>query len=212
MCSSDLMALSLNAVAVSAFAPVAQAPLHSARRSSAPRCALTGDDTTDRRAVLAGLLGVALGVGGRPVSAGYVTSLGIETTKPADADRDDELLASKAVQDTIANIKGYKVSAATLKSLFSKDGNMPLIPVIRKEFDFSKVRNDLNVATTVFDDTTQATTDRLTRAILYDLTELENAARFKKGESERTEKKIANVNKWFGKLDTDFDLFLAYFA
>lgn len=134
-----VLAVGVIAASVSAFAPVAQAPLHSARRSSAPRCALTGDDTTDRRAVLAGLLGVALGVGGRPVSAGYVTSLGIETTKPADADRDDELLASKAVQDTIANIKGYKVSAATLKSLFSKDGNMPLIPVIRKEFDFSKV-------------------------------------------------------------------------
>jgi len=48
--------------------------------------------------------------------------------------------------------------------------------------------------------------------ILYDLTELENAARFKKGESERTAKKVENVNKWFGKLDTDFDLFLAYFA
>jgi hypothetical protein len=48
--------------------------------------------------------------------------------------------------------------------------------------------------------------------ILYDLTELENAARFKKGESERTAKKVENVNKWFGKLDKDLTDFLAYFA
>ena len=48
--------------------------------------------------------------------------------------------------------------------------------------------------------------------ILYDLTELENAARFKKGESDRTQKKIDNVNKWFGKLDADIANFLSYFA
>jgi len=40
---------------------------------------------------------------------------------------------------------------------------------------------------------------------------LENASRLKKGESERTPKKIANVNKWFGKLDKDFDELLTYF-
>ena len=48
--------------------------------------------------------------------------------------------------------------------------------------------------------------------ILYDLTELENASRFKKGDTERTPKKIANVDKWFGKLDTDIGTFLTYFA
>ena len=48
--------------------------------------------------------------------------------------------------------------------------------------------------------------------ILYDLTELENASRFKKGESEtRTPKKVANVGKWFGKLELDLSSFLAYF-
>ena len=48
--------------------------------------------------------------------------------------------------------------------------------------------------------------------ILYDLTELENASRFKKGEDQvRTPKKVANVEKWFGKLDVDLDTLLAYF-
>jgi len=90
---------------------------------------------------------------------------------------------------------------------------MKLIPYIRKQFDFSKVRDDLNIVGTAMDETTQLTIDRLSRAILYDLTELETASRFKKGETvqERTPKKIANVDKWFGKLDTDFATFLQYY-
>ena len=95
----------------------------------------------------------------------------------------------------------YKNAAKTLKGAFEKDTGMQLIPTIRKEFDFSKLRDDLNVVTTVFDDDTQLTTDRLGRAILYDLTELENASRLKKEETGRTEKKIASVSKWFDKLD-----------
>merc|ERR1719408_1093068 len=100
-------------------------------------------------------------------------------------------------------MKSYKTAANQLKATFEKDTTMQLIPIIRKEFDFSKVRDDLNVATTVFDDQTQLTTDRIARSILYDLTELEGASRLKKGETERTEKKIANVDKWFAKLDSD---------
>ena len=97
--------------------------------------------------------------------------------------------------------------------MFAKDQNMQLIPIIRKAFDFSNVRNDINIATTVFDDTTQQTMDRISRGLLYDITELENASRFKKGEDQtRTPKKIANVDKWFVKLDKDFTEFLAYFA
>jgi len=49
------------------------------------------------------------------------------------------------------------------------------------------------------------------RSILYDLTELENAARIKKGETERTAKKAAIVQKWFAKIDKDFEALLAYY-
>jgi len=173
---------------------------------------LLDDEGFSRRAALAGALGVALGVGAKPAFAGYVTSLGIETTKPEDAERDAELLATKEVQKGIENIKAYRDAAKSLKSTFSSDTNCALIPTIRKDFDFSKVRDDLNVVSTVFDDQTQLTVDRLSRAILYDLTELENASRFKKGESERTVKKVAIVEKWFGKLDNDLVNFLAYFS
>lgn len=41
---------------------------------------------------------------------------------------------------------------------------MALIPVIRKEFDFAKVRDDLNIVATIFDDQTQLTIDRQSRA------------------------------------------------
>merc|ERR1719502_837613 len=165
-----------------------------------------------RSAVLAAMLGAGVGAGATPAFAGYVTSLGIETTKPKDADIDDELLESKAVQSGLTNLKGYKSSASALKATFMSDTNAQLIPTIRKDFDFSALRNDLNVVATVFDDTTQLTTDRIARSILYDLTELENASRLKKEETTRTPKKIANVQKWFDKLDGDFAAFLAYFG
>jgi len=185
----------------------------SSRAAAAPRCEMTPTEAIfSRRAALAGVAGAVIGLGGQPVTAGYVTSLGIETTTPKDADIDDELLATKGVQDAIKNLKGYKSAASGLKGQFDSNTDLELIPSIRKEFDFSQLRNDLNVASTVFDDTTQLTIDRLSRSILYDLTELENAARFKKGEAAtRTPKKVANVAKWFGKLDVDLAGFLTYF-
>ena len=137
-------------------------------RSSAPQ--LAADDEpiisaeTSRRAVLAALLGAGVGAGATPAFAGYVTSLGIETTKPKDADIDDEILATRQVQSALSNLKTYKSSAASLKGLFDKDTTMNLIPTIRKEFDFSKLRDDLNVVSTVFDDTTQLTVDRISRS------------------------------------------------
>ena len=135
---------------------------------------------TNRRAVLAAAAGAIMGVGARPVFAGYVTNLGLATTAPKDADIDQDLLSSRPVQASLRNMIKYKNAAKTLKGAFEKDTGMQLIPTIRKEFDFSKLRDDLNVVTTVFDDDTQLTTDRLGRAILYDLTELENASRLKK--------------------------------
>ena len=209
-------ACSMLAFSATAFSPPASTHVHtSVARSTATR--MMADEPllsaeTSRRAVLAAMLGAGIGSFAQPSFAGYVTSLGIETTKPSDADVDKDLLNSKAVQTGLENIKGYKSAASSLKGKFESDPNMQLIPSIRKDFDFSKLRDDLNVVSTVFDDQTQLTTDRLQRAILYDLTELENASRIKKGEdAARTPKKVANVNKWFAKLDGDFDQLLAYF-
>lgn len=208
-----LAVLSLCELSAAAFTPALSvtASQCAPTRSSVPLC-LLDDAAASRRAVLGGVVGAALGVAGvGPASAGYISNLGIEVTKPADAEKDDELLESKEVQQGLTNLKGYKSAAASLKSQFDADQNMNLIPAIRKQFDFGKVRDDLNVLSAVFDDTTQATTDRLSRAVLYDLTELENASRFKKDDPARTAKKIANVERWFTKLDTDISTFLSYF-
>ena len=182
-----------------------QSPTSSARASV--QCGL--ESVAPRRAVLAAALGLGAS-GAAPAWAGYVTSLGIVTTSVKDAERDDELFATKQVQDGVAGLKGYQAAAKSLQATFQKDTNMALIPVIRKEFDFAAVRDNLNIISTIFDDQTQLTIDRQNRAVLYDLTELENAARFKKGETERTVKKVDNVNKWFVKLDTDLNTLLAY--
>jgi len=211
-----LATLTCGLATASAFSPTTAAcrpAAASTRAAAAPRCEASAEEGIfSRRAVLAGVAGAVIGLGSQPVTAGYVTSLGIETTKPKDADIDDDLLASKPVQASINNLNGYKSAANSLKSQFDANTDLELIPAIRKEFDFSKLRDDLNVASTVFDDTTQLTIDRLSRSILYDLTELENASRFKKGEAAtRTPKKVANVAKWFGKLEVDLTSFLAYF-
>jgi len=213
---SRLMQLGLVATATG-FSPMAiSQPASVHVRSVAPQ--MMADEPmfsaeTSRRAVLAGLLGAGIGVGARPVSAGYVTSLGIVTTEPKDAEIDEDILKTKEVQQGLANLKGYKNAAAALQVQFSKNKDVPLIPTIRKYFDFSKLRDDLNAVTAVFDEGTQPTIDRLSRAILYDLTELENASRFKKGEEQvRTPKKVENVEKWFKKLDTDFDAIIKYFT
>lgn len=203
MISASLAALSFSPPASHVACPA------SSVRASSVVCSL--EQPMQRRAVLAAALGLGAS-GAAPAWAGYVTSLGIVTTKPADAERDDDLFATKEVQAGVKNLQQYRETAKALRATFDKDNNMQLIPVIRKDFDFSALRDDLNVVATIFDDQTQLTTDRASRAILYDLTELENAARFKKGETERTSKKIENVNKWFGKLDADLATLLAYFA
>ena len=55
-------------------------------------------------------------------------------------------------------------SLHTPQASFKKDKNMALIPAIRKEFDFAAIRDSLNIVATIFDDQTQLTIDRNTRA------------------------------------------------
>ena len=59
---------------------------------------------------------------------------------------------------------GVEPARAAAQATFDKDNNMQLIPVIRKDFDFSALRDDLNVVATIFDDQTQLTTDRASRS------------------------------------------------
>ena len=90
-----------------------QAPTCSATRASV-HCGF--ESVAPRRTVLAA---AALGLGATgaaPARAGYVTSLGIVTTSPKDAERDDELFATKQVQDGLNGLKGYQSAAKTLQA------------------------------------------------------------------------------------------------
>jgi hypothetical protein len=159
-----------------------------------------------RRAVLAGLLGMGVSSGATPAFAGRITK-----AKPQDAEIDDDLIKSGKVQGSLKKIKGYKAATASLKSQFDSNTNLNLIPTIRKDLDVSELRNDLNNVGTAFDDETQQTTDRILRAILYDVTELENVATPKKGaEINRSAKRIKAINQWFSKIDNDLTDFLSY--
>lgn len=173
------------------------------------------DDGLSRRSVLSTFASAAAATYSSPAWAGYAgegASLGLRKTKPEDAEKDDELLATKEVKKALYNLKNYRTAAKALKAKFDKDNNLALIPIIRKEFDAGDVRDNLNVVTTIFDDETQKTIDRIDRAIIYDLNELENSSRQKASLPERTPKMVTNVNNWFAKLDLDLGELFAYFS
>ena len=90
----------------------------------------------------------------------------------------------------------------------SSNTQADLIPGIRKTFEFSKLRNDMNTFGTSFDEDTQRSIDRISRLIIQDVTELEAASAFKGGG--RSEKRYANVLGKLKKLDGAFGELLAY--
>jgi len=152
---------------------------------------------------------------GSPAWAGYAgegASLGLRTVKPKDAEKDDDLLATQEVKKALNNLKSYRTSAKALKAKFDADKNLAFIRDIRKDLDVGNIRDDLNTVTTIFEDEAQKTIDRIDRAIIYDVTELENSSRQKASVPERTPKMVANVNQWFVRLDKDFGELFAYFA
>ena len=93
--------------------PVHRAPAVCQSRVGNVRCALE-EPVAPRRAVLAAALGMGA-TGVAPAWAGYVTSLGIVTTKPADAEKDADLLGSDQVKKALSNLKSYKQKAAGLQ-------------------------------------------------------------------------------------------------
>jgi hypothetical protein len=85
------------------------------------------------------------------------------------------------------------------------------VAVVRKQFDFSKLRSDLNTFNSAFDEDTQKGTDKLVRVILQDLTELETANKQKEG-IERSERRVNNMMAKIDKLQLTFDDFLKFAA
>ena len=128
---------------------------------------------------------------------------------PKDAIIDDEILGSSVVQDALKAIKEYSGLVTQMKANLGSNDQVNLGPVIRKQFDFGKLRSDLNTLNSAFDEDTQRGTDRLIRTILQDLTELETANSQKEG-IERSPRRVGILNAKLDKLQASFDGLLAF--
>lgn len=132
-----------------------------------------------------------------------------EVIDPKDAIVDEEILKSESVQKAISSVRGYKESVASMKATLASDNQADIGPKIRKDFDFSVVRTDLNAINAALDEDTQRGTDRIVRAILQDITELEVSQKQKPGVA-RSETRLGNVNKKLDKLEKSFSDYLAF--
>jgi len=128
---------------------------------------------------------------------------------PKTAEIDKEILETAAVQKSFSNLKQYAAAAKSIKTVLQKNSQANVGPEVRKYFDFSRLRGDLNTVNTIFDEDTQKGTDRLIRNILQDITELEATSNIKEG-IPRSE---IRLNKMIGKCDKlarAFDDYLAF--
>ena len=130
---------------------------------------------------------------------------------PKDVIVDADILASNSVQNAIKAVKGYQAAIKAMIEALEKNPQTDVGGYVRKEFDFVKVRAELNTINTAFDEDTQRGTDRLIRNILQDITEVETANKQKEGVP-RSERRYDILVGKLTKLDQSFSDFLAFSA
>merc|ERR1712146_552642 len=133
-----------------------------------------------------------------------------EVIDPKDAVIDTELLKSTEVQTSIKDVKTYRETVSRIAKNLKTDTQYDMLPEIRQEFEFSKLRDTLNQVNTVFDEDTQKGTDRLVRVILQDVNELGESSRMKSGYP-RSDKKAVFISKKLAKLEKAFGDLLEFF-
>lgn len=126
-----------------------------------------------------------------------------------DADVDEEILASAPVQKAIDQVKGYQSTVREMQSVLQGDAQANVKPYIVKSLDFSSLRDTLNVLNTALDEDSQKGTDRLIRAIMQDITELEIANTQKDG-IPRSPRRLEIMQGKLSKLDKAFSDYLAF--
>ena len=147
-----------------------------------------------------------------PANAAKYGGFGVgspEVIDPKDAIVDTDILKSDSVQKGLAAVRKYKQSVVDMKTALSADDQADIGPKIRKDFDFSVIRTDLNAINAALDEDTQRGTDRIVRAILQDITELEVTQKQKPGVA-RSETRLNNVCRKLEKLEKSFDDYLAF--
>lgn len=134
-----------------------------------------------------------------------------EVIDPNDAIVDAEILASSPVQNALQGIKAYLKAVQSIQEALEKNPQADVAPFLKKEFDFAKLRTDLNTLNSAFDEDTQRGTDRLIRNIMQDITELETANKQKEG-VERSERRLNIMKAKLAKLSQAFSDYLAFTA
>lgn len=183
---------------------------------------LDASQAASRRSLLAGSLALGLGATVQPALAlnsmqgplGF-TKLGVEEVDPKDAERDDEILKSKAVQASLAKVKEYKEKFQDLKKALSDDKDMKVMSKLSLGGELSQgnLKKDLTAISEAFDEDTQATIDKYQRRILNNVLYLGEASLFKKSNTEkkRSQRKVDKMDSLFDAIDADFNVILAYF-
>jgi len=144
-----------------------------------------------------------------PANAGWANGPGTGVLNPKDAIVDDEIFRTAPVQKALKAVKGYASSVTEMKKALTANSQVDLKPVIRKDFEVSTIRVDLNSLNSAFDEDTQRGTDRLIRVILQDLNELEVANNQKEG-IQRSEVRVAKMNGKLDKLQDAFNTLLKF--
>lgn len=132
-----------------------------------------------------------------------------EVLNPDDAEIDQTILKSDAVQSALRKVRGYQSAVRGMQEALSKDSQTNVRSVIVKELDFASLRSSLNTVDTAFEEDTQRGTDRLIRAIMQDITELEIANQQKDG-IPRSPRRVEIMQGKLAKLDQAFSDFLAF--
>ena len=144
-----------------------------------------------------------------PANAGWATGPGSAVLDPKEAIIDEDIFKTAAVQKSLKCIKSYASAVTDMKKSLAANSQVDLKPVLRKEFEFSSLRAELNTLNSAFDEDTQRGTDRLIRVILQDLNELEVANGQKEG-IPRSDVRVAKMNGKLDKLQNAFDTLLKF--
>ena len=144
-----------------------------------------------------------------PANAGWATGPGSGVLDPKDAIVDEDIFKTASVQKSLKSVQSYASSVTDMKKALAANSQVDLKPVIRKEFEASKLRAELNTLNSAFDEETQRGTDRLIRVILQDLNELEVTNAQKDG-IPRSDVRVAKMNGKIDKLQDAFDSLLKF--
>ena len=128
---------------------------------------------------------------------------------PSDADIDRDIMGSGSVQSALGKVKNYQSKVKEMQASLVADNQANLKRTIVRDFDFAALRDTLNVINQAIDEDSQRGTDRLIRAIMQDLTELEIANTQKDGVP-RSPRRLEIMNGKLAKLDKAFNDYLAF--